>query len=139
LQPVGLDADARTRSAFCRAAESARPKGARDSLATKNSTAASNAKQIAKNWIGSSVFSPETVAHIDRQPVLAAIGRPGNGEIVEHLAEGEGDHDEIHPRGSQASAPIASAARAEAIIATSQITGIDFVPSITSGQSKSGS
>jgi hypothetical protein len=42
------------------------------------------------------------VADIDRKPVLAAIGRPGDGEIIDHLREGERDHDEIDARGAQA-------------------------------------
>jgi len=42
----------------CRAAFSARPKGEAMSRAFSHSAAASRPKQIAKNWIGSSVLSP---------------------------------------------------------------------------------
>jgi HEAT repeat protein len=42
------------------------------------------------------------IADIDRQAILAAIGRPGDGEIIDHLREGERDHDEIDARGAQA-------------------------------------
>jgi hypothetical protein len=42
------------------------------------------------------------IADIDRKAILAAIGRPGNGEIIDHLRKCEGDHYEIDARGSQA-------------------------------------
>jgi hypothetical protein len=48
------------------------------------------------------VEAGKTVAHGERQAVFAAVGRPGDGEIVDHLREGERDHDEIDARRAQA-------------------------------------
>ena len=36
------------------------------------------------------------VAHIDRQPIFAAISGPRDGEIIQHLRKSQRDHDEIH-------------------------------------------
>ena len=40
-------------------------------------------------------------APIDRQPVVGAIAVEADGDVVDHLREGERDHDEIHAACSQ--------------------------------------
>ena len=40
------------------------------------------------------VESRKLVPDVDRKPVLTAIGRPRDGEVVDHLGEGQRDHDE---------------------------------------------
>ena len=45
---------------------------------------------------------PRRVADVDRQAVLAAVGGPGDGEVVDHLREGERDHDEVDAAGAEA-------------------------------------
>jgi len=51
------------------------------------------------------VETREGITDIDRQAILAAIGRPGNGEIVDHLREGQRDHDEVDAGRAQAQRP----------------------------------
>src|SRR5690606_25947765 len=48
------------------------------------------------------VDARKAVAQRDRKAVLATIGRPGDGEIVDHLREGERDHDEVDAGRAQA-------------------------------------
>ena len=47
------------------------------------------------------VEARKLVPHIDRHAVLPAIGGPRDGEIVDHLSEGERDHDEEDAAGPE--------------------------------------
>ena len=50
------------------------------------------------------VESRKLVPDVDREPVLAAVCRPRDGEVVDHLGEGQRDHDEEDAGGAEARA-----------------------------------
>ena len=41
------------------------------------------------------IEEPELAAAIDRQTVVAAVAREAGAEVIDHLREGERDHDEV--------------------------------------------
>ena len=63
-----------------------------------------------------------------RQPVVAAPVLHRDGEVVEHLREGERDHDEVTPRVRRLTKPMPSASSAATATAAGQATKAEATP-----------
>ena len=71
----------------------------------------------------------ELAAAVDGQAVVAAVAVEPDADVIDHLREGERDHDEIDAARAQESAPTTSANSAETASASGHCTKPDVMPS----------